>query len=388
MGGQIHSKGLIFPLTGLRFFAAFAIVLHHIRGSFGVSTTAFQGWNLASGVTVFFVLSGFVLTYSHPALNKSGETRQFYIGRIARILPAHLVTLLTAVALGVPFATPYFLANGLLLQSWIPTGDYFFSYNAVSWSISTEMSFYLVFPFLIRNFESAWPWKLAACFVASSAMGLLAWQLGLPFYSGGKDAVIQGIVMVNPVARVFEFCLGMTAALLWTRFRDRLAHLRFGTWAAFELIGVLLLIWGSGWINAILQPFMSSGAMQYWTNQTLSPVVPAALLLIILASSTGPLAKVLACRPVRFLGEISFAIYLTHQLVIRFFVMHPLILEGLSQRTAIGVFLLTVLAASTALHLAEIPARRMIVGWFGSTPRTKAVNRRRPPVGQPEPNLE
>ncbi|WP_167391931.1 acyltransferase family protein [Mesorhizobium sophorae] len=373
MGGQTHPKALIFPLTGLRFFAAFAIVLHHIQGSFGVSPTAFQGWNLANGVTVFFVLSGFVLTYSYPALNEPGETRQFYIGRIARIFPAHLVTLLAAVALGVPFAAPYFLANALLLQSWFPTGEYFFSYNAVSWSISTEMSFYLVFPFLIRNFESTWPWKLAACFVASSAMGLLAWQLGLPFYSGGKDAVIQGIVMVNPVARVFEFCLGMTAALLWTRFRDRLAHLRFGTWAAVELIGVLLLIWGSGWINAILQPFMRSGAMQYWTAQTLSPVVPAALLLIILASSTGPLAKVLACRPVRFLGEISFAIYLTHQLVIRFFVMHPQILEGVSQRTAIGVFLITVLAASTALHLAEVPARRMIVGLFGRTLRTNAV---------------
>lgn len=373
MGGQIHPKALIFPLTGLRFFAAFAIVLHHIQGSFGVSPTVFQGWNLANGVTVFFVLSGFVLTYSYPALNKPGETRQFYIGRIARIFPAHLVTLLAAVALGVPFAAPYFLANALLLQSWFPTGDYFFSYNAVSWSISTEMSFYLAFPFLIRNFESTWPWKLAACFVASSAMGLLAWQLGLPFYSGGKDAVIQGIVMVNPVARVFEFCLGMTAALLWTRFRDRLAHLRFGTWAAIELIGVLLLIWGSGWINAILQPVMRSGAMQYWTAQTLSPVVPAALLLIILASSTGPLAKVLACRPVRFLGEISFAIYLTHQLVIRFFVMHPQILEGVSQRTAIGVFLITVLAASTALHLAEVPARRMIVGLFGRTLRTNAV---------------
>lgn len=373
MGGQIHPKALIFPLTGLRFFAAFAIVLHHIQGSFGVSPTVFQGWNLANGVTVFFVLSGFVLTYSYPALNEPGETRQFYIGRIARIFPAHLVTLLAAVALGVPFAAPYFLANALLLQSWFPTGDYFFSYNAVSWSISTEMSFYLAFPFLIRNFESTWPWKLAACFVASSAMGLLAWQLGLPFYSGGKDAVIQGIVMVNPVARVFEFCLGMTAALLWTRFRDRLAHLRFGTWAAIELIGVLLLIWGSGWINAILQPVMGSGAMQYWTAQTLSPVVPAALLLIILASSTGPLAKVLACRPVRFLGEISFAIYLTHQLVIRFFVMHPQILEGVSQRTAIGVFLITVLAASTALHLAEVPARRMIVGLFGRTLRTNAV---------------
>lgn len=373
MGAQIQSRALIFPLTGLRFFAAFAIVLHHIQGNFGVPTTVFQGWNLANGVTVFFVLSGFVLTYSYPALNGPGETRRFYIGRIARIFPAHFVTLLAAVALGVPFVAPYFLANVLLLQSWVPTGDYFFSYNAVSWSISTEMSFYLVFPFLIRNFESTWHWKLATCFVASSAMGLLASQLGLPFYSGGKDAVIQGIVMVNPVARVFEFCLGMTAALLWTRFRDGLFHLRFGTWAAIELIGVLLLIWGSGWINAILQPFMRSGAMQYWTAQTLSPVVPAVLLLIILASSTGPLAKVLACRPVRFLGEISFAIYLTHQLFIRFFVMHPQILEGLSQRTAIGVFLLTVLAASTALHLAEVPARKMILGWFGHTLRTNAV---------------
>lgn len=318
-------------------------------------------------------MSGFVLTYSYPSLNKLGETRQFYIGRIARIFPAHLVTLLAGLALGVPFVASYFFANVLLLQSWVPTGDYFFSYNAVSWSISTEIGFYLAFPFLIRSFESTWPWKLAACFIASLAIGLLASRLGLPFYSGGKDVVVQGLVMVNPAARIFEFCLGMTAALLWSRSSNDLAHFRFGTWAAIELIGVLLLTCWVQWINVILQPFMRWGAMQYWTAQTLSPSVPAALLLVILASSTGPLAKVLACRPVRFLGEISFAIYLTHQLVIRFFVGHPQILDDLSRPTTIGVFLITVLAASTALHLVEGPARKMILRWFGRTLMTNAA---------------
>ncbi|PZV40518.1 acyltransferase family protein [Mesorhizobium kowhaii] len=369
MGGHTNPKALIFPLTGLRFFAAFAIVLHHIGGLFGIPATTFQGWNLAHGVSVFFVLSGFVLTYSYPALNKPGDTRQFYSGRIARILPAHLITLLAAVALGVPFAAPYFFANAFLLQSWIPTGDYFFSYNAVSWSISTEMGFYLVFPLLIRNFASTWHWKLAACFASSAAMGLLAGYLGLPFYSGGKDAVVQGLAMVNPISRIFEFCLGMAAALLWSRSRDGLSRLPFASWAVIELVGVVLLVWGRSWIDAILQPVMHSGAMKFWTGDSLSPAFPAALLLIILASSTGPLARFLGCRPVRYLGEISFAIYLTHQLVMRLFFGYPQIFGRLPDQWVLWAYLLTVIVASAALHLAENPARKMIMAWF----RTKAT---------------
>ena len=374
MDGGIHSRPLILPLTGLRFLAAFAIVLHHVQGHFGVPNNAFQDWKLEQGVTIFFVLSGFVLAYSYPALDKPGDTRHFYVGRIARILPAHLLTLLAAVALGMPFEVRHFFVNATLLQSWVPTGDYFFSYNAVSWSISTEMAFYLIFPLLISKFASTWTWKLAGCLVASMGVAVLAWQLALPFFNGGKNVVIQGLVMVNPIARIFEFCLGMAAALLRGRCRESLIHLRFGTWAAVELIGVVLLVWGVHWINVKLYPLMVSSAMQYWTGQSLIPAVPAALLLIILASSTGPLARVLACPPVRFLGEISFAIYLTHQLILRFFSVYPQVLRGLSQYSAIGVYFVVVLATSTALHLVENPARRMIVRTFGRSSNRNAAS--------------
>ncbi len=55
-------------LTGLRFFAAIAILIHHLRG-FGLPKEVLEGWALDNGVAFFFVLSGFILAYVYPSLD-------------------------------------------------------------------------------------------------------------------------------------------------------------------------------------------------------------------------------------------------------------------------------------------------------------------------------
>src|SRR5690606_23572241 len=88
--GMMRSR--IEALTGLRFFAAAAIVLHHLQGlpSF---PDILGGAIPAQGVSVFFVLSGFILTLVHPALDEPGQTRKFYLARFARVWPAHIAVL-------------------------------------------------------------------------------------------------------------------------------------------------------------------------------------------------------------------------------------------------------------------------------------------------------
>ncbi|WP_188394031.1 acyltransferase [Mesorhizobium sp. SARCC-RB16n] len=350
-------------LTGLRFLAAFTIVLHHLRGSFGIPTDISFAWRADIGVTVFFILSGFVLTYSYSSLGSGRVTVwQFYVARFARIWPAHAVTLLAAIALGVPFQLQSFIANAALVQAWIPTGHYFFSYNAVSWSISTEMGFYLLFPLLVLNIATTWPWKLAAALGISVAVVTLACIIDLPAYSGRQDVfVMQGLVMTNPLARLFEFTLGTATAAVWLRNRDRLSF-SLVTWAGFEALSILFFIWGTRVIGSELQSIFPTGlSMEYWIGQSLSPNIPIAVALAVLASSTGPLARLLGSRPMIFLGEISFAIYLTHQLVLRFFLGHLQILEGWSPSVATAGYLTAVLVASTLLHfLVELPAQNAI----------------------------
>lgn len=73
-------------LTSLRFFAALMIVIHHSTGLFGIKNISFH---IGQGVSSFFVLSGFILSYVYPKLENWYEIKKFWKARIARLWPAH-----------------------------------------------------------------------------------------------------------------------------------------------------------------------------------------------------------------------------------------------------------------------------------------------------------
>lgn len=96
----------------------------------------------------FYVLSGFILTYNYYSMT---DYKSYLVARIARVWPLHLTMLIVVI-----FALNYdvgnlsvLLANALAIQSWFPYSNYFYSYNAVSWSISTEIAFYVAFPLFL-----------------------------------------------------------------------------------------------------------------------------------------------------------------------------------------------------------------------------------------------
>nr|WP_314266237.1 acyltransferase [uncultured Moellerella sp.] len=144
----------ILPLTSIRFFAAIFVLFSHLSYFSATSLSVFYVKEGFIGVTLFFILSGFVLAYSYEDRFKKKKTTifSFYSARIARIYPLHILTLILAL----PFFlinSPDFLSllsNVFLLQAFIPNDSYYFSLNAPSWSISVEMLFYLLFPLLIR----------------------------------------------------------------------------------------------------------------------------------------------------------------------------------------------------------------------------------------------
>src|SRR6185437_14997298 len=108
------------------------------------------GW---TGVSFFFILSGFVLTWSRNP--KKDSTKAFWRRRFFKIYPNHLVTFIAAAfLLGLitkqVFNVRYAILNLLLLHSWFPQFPINNSFNDVTWSLSCEAFFYLCFPFLIR----------------------------------------------------------------------------------------------------------------------------------------------------------------------------------------------------------------------------------------------
>ena len=148
---------MINTLTSLRIFFALMVFGAHCY----VLDTSFDAHFFKEGfvgVSFFFVLSGFIIAYNYQEklLTKTTTKRTFWVARIARIYPLHLLTLLIAACIGgyVQYSDTtdwikHFVASTFLLQPFFPSADYFFSFNSPSWSLGCEQLFYFCFPFVI-----------------------------------------------------------------------------------------------------------------------------------------------------------------------------------------------------------------------------------------------
>lgn len=334
-------------LTGLRFFAASAVVLYHLRLYFTPigDGLAIFGYGF-TGVSFFFILSGFVLTWSQ---RETVRPRQFYWNRVARIWPLHILTMVLAIwATPLPTssgaawaATPFVLT---LTQAWIPASPYLNAFNGVSWSLSCEAFFYLVFPVLFRRFGTAARRGLVFVLVPVS---LLALGIGLSVAASVSAA--DYFLGTLPLYRLGEFVLGMCLAKLMAQGwlpRFNLIH-------ASVLLGLLTvgLFVASITLNGMTGPMPVIFANMVMIPGFISLIAAAA------ASDLAGRTTVLTSRGLVRLGQWSYALYLVHELVIR--VVRPFVLTA-SVAATIGIAALVGLASillSGILHeLVEKPS--------------------------------
>src|SRR5579875_3536705 len=147
--GISTNRGALPALTGLRAVAALFVFGFH-TSSYG--PTAFPVWHVFDigfvGVAFFFVLSGVVLTWSARPGQLAGD---FWFRRAARIYPSFLVATLAAIGIyvwlggqhGPWWSLPFVF---VLLHAWAPTQEVQSAADGVSWSLSCEAFFYLLFP--------------------------------------------------------------------------------------------------------------------------------------------------------------------------------------------------------------------------------------------------
>src|SRR6476619_697205 len=101
-----------------------------------------------SGVSFFYVLSGYVLTLNYRDKVGTWSGRwHFWWKRVARIYPLHVLTLV--ISIPIALSRTGWLVNLALLQSWVPKASFYSSFNAPAWSISNEAFFYATFPALL-----------------------------------------------------------------------------------------------------------------------------------------------------------------------------------------------------------------------------------------------
>ena len=359
----------IFPLTSLRFFAAFAIVVHHSRGAF-LDVDFVDSIPFDQGVSLFFVLSGFILLYKYPSLPSWAVVRSFWIARFARIWPLHALTMVAAIPLALPvLASPdAAVLNLALLHGWVPSYVYYFSFNAVSWSISTEVGFYALFPLLVVNFERTWWWKLlGSAMLLVTLIVLCQWLAVPPFSLENHGISSHGLLDINPLARLFEFVLGMTIALAW-RFRPALGD-GVLLWTIAELVVLILVAWSVMRGTGLLYDYIKLSPLPVASEWSVfgSSCIAFGLMIFVFASGTGLISRALSIAPLVFLGEASYALYLVHQLMISAYVTN--------YGTAIGwlsfsAFTGAVILVSSIAYLAvERPARSAIKKWAAARTR-------------------
>lgn len=164
-----------------------------------------------NGVTFFFVLSGFILTYNYRRLDAFDKIWRFAVGPFARIWPLHVTTFVLAVLLLQDVRLTLFTPTGLgevalnltLLQALVPVLGFQFSYNAVSWSISAEWYFYTCFIGL--NWLIGRPFSRLLPIVIAGSIVMMSICMALPYYDPDPFALsVHTMIYLHHVADLLD----------------------------------------------------------------------------------------------------------------------------------------------------------------------------------------
>jgi peptidoglycan/LPS O-acetylase OafA/YrhL len=362
--GAGEKDGFRPDIEGLRGVAVSLVVLFH-AGLLSKASTQLTGGFI--GVDLFFVVSGFLITglliRERERTGRIGFSR-FYARRVRRILPAAAVTLLITIPLANGLVT--LVNRSSVMQDaasaalsvanirFAMTTDYF---NPVSyspflhfWSLGVEEQFYFIWPALLALVAWKWPRPGAAValtvvvvvsFIASltltysstsTAFYMLptrAWQLG----AGGLLAIGSGSLDLLP--KVIRSAIKQTLA--------------FAGWAALAALITAAFV-----IDSVATPYPGTAA--------LIPTVAGVLLIASGTERSGP-GILLRLPPIRFLGKISYSLYLWHWpvLVLGGLYLTTPLQPWLSSGQALALAGLSIPVAFLSWALVEEPFRRGVI---------------------------
>jgi peptidoglycan/LPS O-acetylase OafA/YrhL len=352
-------------LTGLRSFAAVNIVFFHF------SNPNWFGWLAPvvnagyASVSFFILLSGFVLAYNYAGRARAGELdkARFWEARFTRLYPIYLLSLLVSWRM-VPVeyrihTHPMFwtgmVLSPLLLQGWVPPVATFL--NTPAWTMSAESAYYLIFPWLAKGSK---PVRVQP-YLAKMAV---VWCLGL------VPGTLYMVLNPDGIAHPDRWSSGPWLQVLKFTPLPHLASFVFGVMLANldELVG------RSSRLRLILGVF---GFAATFAILSLGPRVPYAILhdgllmppfgcIVLGLAGNNKLAWALGWRPLVFVGEASYCLYLLHyNLWGLLHGSHVLVRTGLIRFDPWISYVLLIGLALLALHLVEKPAQTMLRKWMG-----------------------
>lgn len=351
-------------LTGLRFVAAFAVFLFHSSERFHIDS-----WKLgtlgSAAVAFFFVLSGFILTYVYGETLKRDSLRGFFVARFARIWPVHVATLVLFILVlrGESFPVDGWevvsmIQQLFLLQTWSSNLEDVLQLNGVSWSISVEFLFYALFPFLCflsrKSLLKVW------ALIALASLGALA--LAELWVRRDPEALAQAKTIFHfaPPTRLFEFTTGIVAARWFGVVGNPKRRIVLDT--TLE-VGALALAFGAFWVVNYtpalytVDQWLGARVLNAYLCHGPAYALPFAVVIVVFARSQGLIARLMALPGLVYLGEISYAFYMVHSIVLVAVVRFTSSIAA-DWQLGLLVSLAMTLAASVLLHEGiELPFR-------------------------------
>jgi peptidoglycan/LPS O-acetylase OafA/YrhL len=302
----------------------------------------------AVGVSFFFVLSGFVLSWGHGSQDTaSGFLRR----RVARILPAYWVAAAIAVSVhwGALPSTLHVIAPFSLLQTWVPKEAVYYALNPPFWSLSAEAFFYVAFLWIGWRLASSGKRSVAVVAAAAAAVSIAVPLALHPEAEGGRRF---WLIYIFPPFRLLEFVVGICLARL----------LILGVRLRLPVAPVLVLS---------LMAYVAAGFAPKYAMWTVVTLIPFALLIFACAEADLEMRATGLRHPVLIrLGQWSFAFYLLHTTVDfqARHVLHYVATHAGRGAAVVLAYALATLCAYLLFRIVEYPLERMIRGGSTATP--------------------
>lgn len=385
----LKSKGQYFPeLTSIRAFAALVVVVYHLKHELGSVLSPFaerfiQFWH--GGVSVFFVLSGFVIAYNYrdrilqPGYRKS----DFFIARLARIYPVYVILsifLLIGLHIGLGGDKYVSVYRTKMIESWL---NIIFCTESLPtlgsgvvplphWSISTELGFYLLFPFLAKPISKI-PTKFLnaawlGCFLISSLTILMYHRgfavslfktLGVKNFEDWNLAVFH-YLRFQPVFRLPEFVAGMITFEMFNRQVNKNILKPLGIISI--LVVVLIQFWSVS-VNEVVQSYFA-----HFIGQSV-PILLTVILILSIAYQQFPLTSLFSKQWMVYLGESSYSLYLVH-LPVKFACIELFGrifgVDRDSWTILITTLLFSYIASFGLYKWVEVPSRKVILSFYNA----------------------